>query len=102
MDIAALAISPLVSYVVTAVLGAVVGWLTLRIKTYKKRSETIDQIAIMTCRQVIYSDHFDIDEKIEAYLLYKSKGANHRTKQVMSELVGKDIDEYIIDHKAAD
>lgn len=95
-------IAPLISYIVTAVLGAVAGWLALRVKSYKRREKTIDQIAIMTCRQVIYSEHFDIDEKIEAYLLYKSKNANHRTKAYMSELVGKDIDEYLIDHKQAE
>ena len=97
-----LILSPLISYIVTAALGAVVGWLMLRIKDYQKQSHTIDKVALMTCRQVIYSSNFDIDEKIEAYLLYKSKGGNHRTKTYMSELVGKDIDEYLIDHKTAE
>lgn len=100
MDIIEVIASPLVSYVVTAILCAVVGWLTLRIKSYKQQSHTIDQVALMTARQCIYSERFDIDEKVDAYILYKSKGGNHRTKTVMSELVGMDIDEYILNHRA--
>ena len=100
MDIIEALASPAISYIITAVLGALVGWLSLRIKDYQKQSHTIDQVAIMTARQCIYSEHFDIDEKVDAYILYKSKGANHRTKQVMSDLVGMDIDEYILNHRA--
>ncbi len=86
---------------VTTILTAIVGWLVVKIHDCKKQQQTLDQIALMTARTVIYSDKFDVDEKIEAYRLYKSKGGNHRTKAYMSNLVGQDIDEYIINHKEA-
>jgi len=99
MEYLGIFVTPLASYLVTAVMGLVVGCLTMRIREYKRQAHTIDQVALMTCRMVIYSDSFDVDEKIDAYLLYRSKGGNHRTKEVMSDSVGMDIDEYIINHR---
>lgn len=94
--------SPAIGYLVTAALGAVIGWLALKIKDYRRQQHTIDSVAMMTARMVIYSDKFDTDEKIEAYLLYKGKGGNHRTKTYMCDLVDMDIDEYIIRHRQAE
>ena len=60
--------------------------------------ELIKQNTIMTCRMAIYNDHFSIDEKISAYIIYRNQGQNHHTKKYMDELVGCDIDEYIDRH----
>ena len=60
--------------------------------------ELIKQNTIMTCRMAIYNDHFSIDEKISAYIIYRDQGQNHHTKKYMDEQVGCDIDEYIERH----
>ena len=60
--------------------------------------ELIRQNTIMTCRMAIYNDHFSIDEKISAYIIYRNQGQNHHTKTYMDEQVGCDIDEYIERH----
>ena len=60
--------------------------------------ELIRQNTIMTCRMAIYNDHFSIDEKISAYIIYRDQRQNHHTKRYMDELVGCDIDEYIERH----
>ena len=60
--------------------------------------ELIKQNTIMTCRMAIYNDHFSVDEKISAYIIYRDQRQNHHTKKYMDELVGCDIDEYIERH----
>ena len=60
--------------------------------------ELIKQNTIMTCRMAIYNDHFSIDEKISAYIIYRNQGQNHHTKKYMDEQVGGDIDDYIERH----
>jgi len=60
--------------------------------------ELIRQNTIMTCRMAIYNDHFSIDEKISAYIIYRDQGQNHHTKTYMDEQVGGDIDKYIERH----
>jgi len=60
--------------------------------------ELIKQNTIMTCRMAIYNDHFSIDEKISAYIIYRDQHQNHHTKKYMDEQVGCDIDEYIERH----
>ena len=60
--------------------------------------DLLEQNTIMTCRMAIYNDHFSIDEKLSAYITYRSQGQNHRTKKYMDEQVGGDVDEYIERH----
>lgn len=95
-------IDPAVTYLITAVLGIAVGWLTLKVKEYKKAKDdtntTLNQIIFWICKGVIYSPNFTIDEKCDAYLLYASKGGNGKARKHMSNLVGEDIDDYITTH----
>jgi hypothetical protein len=60
--------------------------------------ELVEKNTIISCRQAIYSEVFDVDEKIDAYQTYRSLGGNHRTKAEMDRLVGMDIDAYIEHH----
>lgn len=94
---------------ISSTVGAIVGALVSKIKTVRRESERakrdsenlthmMTQNILMTCRLVIYSDKFDVDEKIEAYKTYVSYGGNHQTKTYMDTLVGRDIDEYIVKH----
>lgn len=99
-------LSLVVSSVVTTLCGAVIGYLVSRIKSnaeqhkeqmaeaaaQRKRTE---QVEMMICRMAIYDSHFDIDEKLEAYELYRERGGNHRTKKYMDEQIGMDVDEYL-------
>lgn len=100
----------LITSLISSIVGAAVGAAVSKIKTLKAHNdegrqneaemrETLNQNTLMTCRLVIYSDKFDIDEKIEAYIIYRAKGGNHRTKAYMDEQVGCDIDDYIARHK---
>jgi len=50
----------------------------------------------------VYDEHFNIDEKVEAYGIYRDMGGNHQTKTYMDGLVGCDIDEYIERHRKKD
>ena len=61
-------------------------------------SDQLKQNTIMTCRTAIYDEHFSIDEKISAYIVYRDQGQNHHTKTYMDKQVGCDIDEYIERH----
>ena len=58
----------------------------------------VTQNTLMTCRLVIYSDKFSVDEKLDAYVIYRDRGGNHQTKTYMDNLVGSDVDEYIEKH----
>ncbi len=99
----------LITSIISALVGATVGALVSQAKTVKQHSdeerqeaadtrELIKQNTIMTCRMAIYDEHFDVDEKLEAYKVYSANGGNHRTKTYMDELVGGDVDEYIARH----
>lgn len=102
-------LSLIVSSVVTTICGLIIGRLSSRISgmnkarqeyaeqeaEYRKQAEKID---IITLRMAIYDEHFDLDEKLEAYVLYKAKHGNHRTKKYMDEQVGRDVDEYLARH----
>ena len=106
---------PLVATVITAlissVVGAIVGAVVSKLKLARKAAEDAKresvelkelmvQNILMTCRMAIYDEHFTVDEKIEAYIVYRDTcHANHQTKKHMDGLVGCDIDEYIEKHK---
>lgn len=103
--IAATALTALISSVV----GALVGALVSKIKTMRAADEQARQDAdemremmrqnvLMTCRLTIYNDHFSVDEKLDAYKLYRAHGGNHQTKTYMDNLVGTDVDSYIERH----
>ena len=100
------AITAVISSAISAIIGAAVASLISRAKVAKQRSdadrqeredmrELLLQNTKMTCRMVIYDEHFDMDEKIEAYIIYRSHRWNHRTKQHMDMLLGCDVDEYL-------
>lgn len=91
---------------VSSVVGAVVGALVSKIKTVRKAADDarksndelkqiMEQNIIMTCRMAIYDEHFTVDEKLDAYEIYRDNGGNHQTKKYMDELVGSDVDDYI-------
>ncbi len=103
-------ITALISSVIGAIVSAVVMKLRLtkqaiddakteREKDNAELKELILQNTKMTCRMVIYDDHFSIDEKLEAYVVYRDKcHGNHQTKHYMDDLVGEDVDEYLLKH----
>lgn len=98
-----------VTSVVTTICGTVIGYLLSKAKTMatnhkvqlaaieeqRKRDEKID---LITLRMAIYDEHFDTDEKLEAYELYRERGGNHRTKKYMDDLIGSDVDAFL-DHR---
>ena len=98
-----------VSSVIPTICGIIIGHLTSKISSmkqarqeyaqqeeaYRKQAEKID---IITLRMAIYDEHFDLDEKLEAYVLYRDRNGNHRTKQYMDAKVGMDVDEYLEHH----
>lgn len=108
---------PLIATVVTAlissVVGAIVGAVVSKLKLARKAAEDAKresvelkelmvQNIIMTCRMAIYDNHFTVDEKLDAYEIYRSYGGNHQTKQFMDKQVGCDVDEYIERHRKKD
>lgn len=88
-----------VSYIVPIVLGAVIGWLGAKVKHLAMRKRDADKLDMILLRMAIYNEHFDIDEKLEAYALYKKRGGNHHTKKYMDDLLGMDVDDYLESHK---
>ena len=58
----------------------------------------MEQNIVMPCRMAIYDEHFTVDEKLDAYQIYRDYGGNHTTKQFMDTLVGCDVDEYLERH----
>ncbi|MBQ9042296.1 MAG: hypothetical protein IJ111_05715 [Eggerthellaceae bacterium] len=99
----------IVTSLISAIVGAAVGAIVSQIRTVKKHSdderkdaadmrELLLQNTKMTCRLVIYSDKFSIDEKLDAYKVYSGNGWNHQTKTYMDKQVGCDVDEYIERH----
>lgn len=103
-------ITALISSVIGAIVSAVVMKLRLtkqaiddakteREKDNAELKELILQNTKMTCRMTIYDSHFSIDEKLEAYVVYRDKcHGNHQTKHYMDDLVGCDVDEYLQKH----
>lgn len=102
-------VSLVVSSVVTTVCGTVIGFLISKVKyaadSHKAQLEAIEaqrkrdeKIDLITLRMAIYDEHFDIDEKLEAYVLYRERGGNHRTKRYMDDLVGMDVDGFLAKH----
>lgn len=89
---------------ISSVVGALVGALVSKIKTATREAAEDREIQrltlLLTCRMSIYDEHFDTDEKIDVYKIYRDKcHGNHQTKKYMDNLVGCDIDEYIEKHK---
>lgn len=111
MDIAMALAMTAGSSLVSAVVAAVVSALIMKIKVARKasadakqNSEELKQIVLidtkMICRLVIYSDKFSVDEKLDAYVIYRDRcNGNHQTKKYMDELVGMDVDKYLEKHR---
>ena len=102
-------ITTIITALISSIVGALVGALVSKLKTAKsavddakrERAELkgiMEQNIVMTCRLAIYDDHFSIDEKLDAYKIYRDYGGNHQTKKFMDELVGCDVDEYLERH----
>lgn len=96
--------------IVSSIVAAIVAALISRIKVMRKTSEEarqeaaelkrlIEQNTKMTCRLAIYDEHFSIDEKLDAYEIYRDHGWNHQTKTYMDQLVGENVDEYLLKHR---
>ena len=106
-------VTAIITALISSVVGALVGALVSKLKTVKavandaKREraelkEIMEQNVIMTCRMAIYDNHFSIDEKLDAYEIYRSYGGNHTTKRFMDSQLGCDVDEYIERHRKKD
>lgn len=94
---------------ISSLVGALVGALVSKLKTAaaavddakRERAELkeiMEQNIVMTCRLAIYDEHFTVDEKLDAYEIYRDYGGNHQTKKYMDNLVGCDVDEYLDKH----
>lgn len=105
-----LAATSLISSAIAAVIGALVGALVSKFKTVRKASESakaeseqlkglMQQNILMTCRLAIYDEHFSVDEKLDAYTIYRNNGGNHQTKTYLDNLIGSDVDEYLEKHR---
>ena len=103
-------ITALVSSIIGAIVSAVVMKIKMtaqaiddakadREKNNAELKELLLQNTKMTCRMTIYDSHFSVDEKLEAYIIYRSHGWNHQTKKYMDDLVGCDVDEYLERHE---
>ena len=99
-----------ITALISSLIGALVGALVSKLKTAKnavddakrERAELkgiMEQNIVMTCRMAIYDEHFSVDEKLDAYVIYRDYGGNHQTKKFMDELVGCDVDEYLERHR---
>lgn len=100
-----------VSSLISALVAAVVSAVLMKVRVVRKASadakqeseelkKLILQNTLMTCRMVIYSDKFSVDEKLDAYVLYRDEcNGNHQTKTYMDALVGMDVDEYLKKHR---
>lgn len=102
-------VATIITALISSVVGAIVGALVSKLKTAaaavddakRERAELkeiMEQNIIMTCRMAIYDNHFTVDEKLDAYEIYRSYGGNHQTKKYMDNLVGCDVDEYLEKH----
>lgn len=99
-------ITTIITALISSVGGAVVGAIVSKLKTATKEAaenkETQRLTLMMVCRIAIYDNHFSVDEKLEAYKIYRACGGNHQTKQFMDKQVGCDVDDYIERHQAKD
>lgn len=103
MEVLALtAFTALISSVVAAIVGALVSKLKTTTKEAAENREIQRQTLMMICRIAIYDEHFTVDEKLDAYEIYRDNGGNHQTKKYMDELVGSDVDDYIEKHRKKD
>ena len=98
------------SALISSIIGALVGAVVSKLQMVRKASDEakheaaelkklMQQNILMTCRLAIYDSHFSIDEKLDAYQVYRSNGGNHQTKTYMDNLVGSDVDEYLDRHR---
>ena len=95
----------LVPSILTAVAGFFAG-LWRKARTDQRAEEerrasdrrTLDGLTVMVCRMAIYDEHFSVDEKVDAYRMYRAHGGNHRTKRYMDELLGEDADAWLARH----
>lgn len=105
-----LLITTAITALISSAVGALVGAIVSKLKTAaaavddakRERAELkeiMEQNVVMTCRMAIYDDHFSVDEKLDAYEVYRDYGGNHQTKRYMDELVGCDVDEYLERHR---
>lgn len=97
-------VTTIITALISSSVGALVGTLVSKLKTATKEAAEDREIQrltlLLTCRMAIYDEHFDIDEKLDVYKIYRDKcNGNHQTKKYMDELVGCDVDEYIEKHK---
>ena len=99
-----------VSALISSTVGAIVAAIISKIKLVRKASEDakqdseelkglMQQNILMTCRLAIYDEHFSVDEKLDAYTIYRNNGGNHQTKKYMDGQVGCDVDEYLERHR---
>ena len=100
-----------ITALISSLIGALVGALVSKLKTAKnavndaknERAELksiMEKNIVMTCRMAIYDEHFSVDEKLDAYTIYREYGGNHNTKTYMDSLVGCDVDEYLERHRS--
>lgn len=100
-----------ITALISSLIGAIVGALVSKLKTAKnavndaknERAELksiMEKNIVMTCRMAIYDEHFSVDEKLDAYTIYREYGGNHNTKTYMDSLVGCDVDEYLERHRS--
>ena len=106
-------ITTITTALISSLVGAIVGALVSKLKTAaaavdeakRERAELkeiMEQNIVMTCRLAIYDEHFTVDEKLDAYEIYRDYGGNHQTKKYMDELVDCDVDEYLEKHRKKD
>ena len=104
-------ITTIITAFISSLVGALVGALVSKLKTAKnavndaknERAELksiMEKNIVMTCRMAIYDEHFSVDEKLDAYVIYREYGGNHQSKKYMDELVGCDVDEYLERHRS--
>lgn len=97
-------LNTIITALISSIVGALVGALVSKIKTSTQAAQDVrvmqKQNLTMTCRMAIYDEHFSIDEKLDAYVIYRDTcSGNHQTKTFMDGLVGGDVDDYIERHK---
>lgn len=94
-----LVMTQIVSYLVTALCAAIVGFVASKFAGFRSEMKLIDDLVLMVCRLAIYNDKFSVDEKVDAYRIYRERGGNSKTKHYMDELLGEDADDYLAHHK---
>lgn len=102
----------IIASVVTTILGVVIGWLGKKLNDIKRkhekdaeREDELMQLFIqntkLTCKALIYSENpnISLEEKLQCYVIYRDQcHGNGLAHKHMSELVGKDVDEFLIHH----